>query len=316
LIRAPGRREAPVRKLGGAIVLASGLILVGVLVRTAAESPGGGLGVYFWAFTAIALIAAVRVVTHPRPVYSALYFVLTVFATAGLFILLWAEFMAAALVLIYAGAILVTYVFVIMLATSPTPAASETGAARGGAGDADDGNGSGGIVAAGYAATRAAGNGVTSDMAEHDTISREPLVASAVGFTLMGILLFVIFDRAPASPVVPANRAGVAGAVREEPLLARTPGSTQKLGMYLFQKHLVNLELAGLLLTISMIGAILIARRRVVEPEPQGAAAPAAARAGPAREVFNAPMTPVDDNPHSIPVYGTDNPRQKAYPEA
>ena len=27
------------------------------------------------------------------------------------------------------------------------------------------------------------------------------------------------------------------------------------------------------------------------------------------------PATPVDDNPHSIPVYGTDNPRQKAYPE-
>ena len=66
-------------------------------------------------------VGAIRVVTHPKPVYSALYFVLTVFASAGLFVLLWAEFMAAALVLIYAGAILVTYVFVIMLAAEAPP---------------------------------------------------------------------------------------------------------------------------------------------------------------------------------------------------
>ena len=113
----PGRREASFRKMGGAGLLFLGLIGVALLVRYGADH-GGGPGVYFWAFAAIAVAGAVRVVTHPRPVYSALYFVLTVFATAGLFILLWAEFMAAALVLIYAGAILVTYVFVIMLASS------------------------------------------------------------------------------------------------------------------------------------------------------------------------------------------------------
>jgi hypothetical protein len=35
----------------------------------------------------------------------------------------------------------------------------------------------------------------------------------------------------------------------------------------------------------------------------------------PVVEVVVFPATPVDDNPHSIPVYGTDNPTQKAYPE-
>jgi hypothetical protein len=32
-------------------------------------------------------------------------------------------------------------------------------------------------------------------------------------------------------------------------------------------------------------------------------------------EMVIGPATPIDDNPHSIPVYGTENPRQKAYPE-
>ena len=307
----PGRREAPWRKMGGAIVLAAALIAAALLVRNAAQSPRGGLGVYFWAFAAVALIGAVRVVTHPRPVYSALYFVLTVFASAGLFILLWAEFMAAALVLIYAGAILVTYVFVIMLAASAaTPGDVETGAARGDG--ASVGNGDGQSLPAQHArATGHSAGGALSGIAEHDAVSREPLVASAVGFTLMGILLFVIFDRAPVAPIPPTNRAAVAGAHREDPLLVNTHGATQKLGLYLFQNHFVNLELAGLLLTISMVGAILIARRRVVHPVTEPLAASAPAR----RDVFTAPMTPVDDDPHSIPVYGTDNPRQKAYPE-
>lgn len=261
----PARREAVLQKIGAVLMLAAGLILAALLVHYVGTQNRGGMSVYFWIFSAIAIVGAVRVITHPRPVYSALYFVLSVLATAGLFILLWAEFMAAALVLIYAGAILVTYVFVIMLATkSAVPGAPE-------------------------------GNEV-GELAEYDAVSREPLFASAVGFTLMGLLLFVIFDRAPAfgppaAAIVPVP--GVPG-----------PGSVQVLGEYLFKSQIVNLELSGLILTIAMVGAILIARRQVVVT---GAAAPA--------EVLLGPATPVDDNPHSIPVYGTDNPRAKAYPE-
>jgi hypothetical protein len=53
-----------------------------------------------------------------------------------------------------------------------------------------------------------------------------------------------------------------------------------------------------------MVGAILIARRRVLISGPARAA-----------EVLVVPATPIDDNPHSIPVYGTENPRAKVYPE-
>ena len=296
----PSRGETPVRKIGGAVVLAAVLIFAALLVQRAARVPGGaGLSIYFWIFSAIGLLGALRVVTHTRPVYSALYFVLTVFATAGLFILLWAEFMAAALVLIYAGAILVTYVFVIMLATSSAAPDATTDATRL---DGAGGNGTGD----GDARTS-----VPAGLADHDAVSREPLVASAVGFVLMGLLLFVIFDRANAN-LRPASRDPATGRIIEQGMLKTEPGigETQRLGVYLFENHVVNLELAGLLLTVSMVGAIVIARRRIFTPQLAGVGG----RLG-ARDVFTAPMTPVDDNPHSIPVYGTDNPRQKAYPE-
>src|SRR5688500_5995780 len=154
--------------MGGVVRLAVGLILGALMARAANQR----MHFYFWIFSLIALGGAVRVVTHPRPVYSALYFVLTVFATAGLFILLWAEFMAAALVLIYAGAILVTYVFVIMLATQAAPTTGgpdgATTPARGGDGDGTP--------------TGPTGAPRLAALAEYDAVSREPLVAAAVGF--------------------------------------------------------------------------------------------------------------------------------------
>ena len=68
-------------------------------------------------FSAIALICSVCVITQTRAVYSALYFMVVILAVAGLLLLMGAEFLAAALIIIYGGAILVTYIFVIMLAS-------------------------------------------------------------------------------------------------------------------------------------------------------------------------------------------------------
>jgi len=260
------------RKVGGAILLLSGIaFLVLVVDYTAHLNRTNVHSIYFWVFSAIALFAAARVITHRRPVYSALYFVLTVFATAGLFVLLEAEFMAGALVIIYAGAILITYVFVIMLAVQARAPESATAAQQ---------------------------------MADYDDFSRDPFVASAIGFALMGVLLFVVFDRAgeiSQSATTPVVAAADSGAPTLE-------GNTQNLGIYLFANQQVSLELAGLLLTVAMVGAIIIARRRVLRYETGPSPTTPA-------EVVSSPATPVDDNPHSIPVYGTDNPNQKAYPE-
>jgi NADH-quinone oxidoreductase subunit J len=69
----------------------------------------------FFLFAALALGSAVVVVTHKSPVYATLSLVLTLFSTAVLFVLLGAPFIAALQVLVYAGAIVVLFLFVIML---------------------------------------------------------------------------------------------------------------------------------------------------------------------------------------------------------
>ena len=116
--------------------------MVDVLKRLPAESPVPYLEIIFGLG---AIIGAVRLVTHPRPIFAAIYFVLVIVCSAGLFLVLRAEFMAFALIIVYAGAILITYLFVIMLAQE----ASAEGEA------------------------------------EYDRIPREPVAALVVGFVLL-----------------------------------------------------------------------------------------------------------------------------------
>lgn len=63
---------------------------------------------------------ALRVVTHPQPVYSALYFIMVILSTTAILVVCGAEFLGFALAMVYAGAILVTYVFVLMLSQQST----------------------------------------------------------------------------------------------------------------------------------------------------------------------------------------------------
>ncbi|HTW93609.1 MAG TPA: NADH-quinone oxidoreductase subunit J [Tepidisphaeraceae bacterium] len=264
----PGDQPVKFRQIGGVLITLS-LIVIGLLaLRNAEGGPMAATGVYFWIFSIVAIAAAFRVITHPRPVYAALYFVLTVFATGGLFVLLQADFLAAALILIYAGAILITYMFVIMLAAQ---------------------------------ASSPDGGTVSKGLAKYDITSREPVMAACAGFALMGVLLMVIFDKATTITPMPAPIEN--GVVAPADMQNRP---TEALGDYLFRHQLINVELAGLILTLSMVGAIVIARRRIHVT---------LAPAWDVVEEVAPPSTPINDDPHSIPVVGTTNPSQKAYPE-
>jgi len=69
----------------------------------------------FYLFSAVLLFAAFRVITARNPVYAALFLVLTFFQAAGVWMLLRAEFLAITLVLVYVGAVMVLFLFVVMM---------------------------------------------------------------------------------------------------------------------------------------------------------------------------------------------------------
>jgi len=69
----------------------------------------------FYIFSALAIACAVMVIFQPNVIYSALYLIGTLLALAGLFLLLNAQFIAVVHIIVYAGAIMVLFLFVIML---------------------------------------------------------------------------------------------------------------------------------------------------------------------------------------------------------
>ncbi len=70
---------------------------------------------FFYLFSAVMLFASFRVITARNPVYAALYLVLAFTQAAALWILLKAEFLAITLVLVYVGAVMVLFLFVVMM---------------------------------------------------------------------------------------------------------------------------------------------------------------------------------------------------------
>jgi NADH:ubiquinone oxidoreductase subunit 6 (subunit J) len=107
------RPRAVARRWG---VVAAGLALLvagALVVRAARLTPEV---VLFYAFAGIALLAGGLQVTQSNPARAALSFALVVLSTCGLFLLQAAPFLMAATTIIYAGAIIVTFLFVIMLA--------------------------------------------------------------------------------------------------------------------------------------------------------------------------------------------------------
>jgi NADH-quinone oxidoreductase subunit J len=70
---------------------------------------------FFYLFSAVLLFAAFRVITARNPVYAALYLVLAFSQAAAVWLLLRAEFLAITLVLVYVGAVMVLFLFVVMM---------------------------------------------------------------------------------------------------------------------------------------------------------------------------------------------------------
>jgi NADH-quinone oxidoreductase subunit J len=95
-------------------VLAAFALISGALIFIRQDSAIEGL--LFYTFAGIAIVCGGMMITQKNPVHAALSFALVVLSTCGLFLLQAAPFLMAATIIIYAGAIVVTFLFVIMLA--------------------------------------------------------------------------------------------------------------------------------------------------------------------------------------------------------
>lgn len=83
------------------------------------------ISILFFLFAIVAIASAIMMIVHRNPIYCALFLIVTLFALAGLYVLLNAPFIAAVHIIVYAGAIMVLFLFVIMLLNLKTDIAKE-----------------------------------------------------------------------------------------------------------------------------------------------------------------------------------------------
>jgi NADH-quinone oxidoreductase subunit J len=107
----PGR-SASLRMAGIALALVS----FGLLAAQVGSLGHWARDAVFWILAGVTIAAAVGTISFRSPVYCAIWFALSLLGTAALFLFQGSQFLAVATVVVYAGAILVTFLFVLMLA--------------------------------------------------------------------------------------------------------------------------------------------------------------------------------------------------------
>lgn len=219
------RDKSRSRILGGIAGVIALVMLQGLL-----PAPTGPLiqsGVYF-ACAALAVVSGVLMISDRDPINAALWFALATLAVCGIFMLNSAPFLAAATVVVYAGAIVVTFLFVIMLAQQAGAAGYDRRAAQP-------------LLATVFGFVLLAGLMLV--------LRDWKALKSADGETASAVVQFL-----PTPEGIDAN-----------PLSRPVNGdlgTLQGVGRSLFGDYLYAVELAGTILLIATIGAIALAPRR------------------------------------------------------
>jgi NADH-quinone oxidoreductase subunit J len=164
--------------------------------------------IVFYFFAALAVISAVLVVTRRNIVQSAIFLITALLATAGIFLQLHAEFLFIVQVILYAGGIMVLFVFVIML--------------------------------------------INMDVSLHQVqFNRQ---------WWLGLLLSLVLG----AQLTVAIAIGRGGLPLGEPVPASSlEPSTQLVGKVLFGEYMLPFEIASILLLVAMIGAVVMAKKKV-----------------------------------------------------
>jgi NADH-quinone oxidoreductase subunit J len=167
---------------------------------------------FFWIFGVIAMLSALLCITRRNPVGSALWLVVTLFALAAMFALLDAQFIAAMQVLVYAGAIMVLFLFVIMLLNLGRPGPTDIKGPVG-------------------------------------------LLLTTVLAAALLLLLRPLSHAAPPDAVqLPPGL--IAAAQEREGMVGAVAGP-------LFDTYLIPFEIASLLLLAAIVGAVVLAKRKL-----------------------------------------------------
>ena len=188
-----------------------------------------------YGFCAIAVVLAIAFVLIKHPVHAALSFACVVLATAGVYMLQDAAFVAASTVVVYAGATIIIFMFVLMFAQQ-------------------------------------------TNLLDYDTHKQNPLAAGVVAIVLAATVIAMALKEFPKLEAQLAAKNPVAEVAAAEPAeIAKPDGrkakateviaakadrfSVAKLGAVFYTRYLLAIEIAGTLLLVATIGAVVIAQR-------------------------------------------------------
>ncbi len=164
--------------------------------------------ILFIVFAAVGLASALLLVTRRNPIISALYLILNFFALAGLYLTLHAQFIAVIQILVYAGAIMVLFVFVIMLLN------------------------------------------LRDERSLREGLSWKKVFAAGVSFGLLMEVIYILMTSA-------------SGMTELLPAKATEIGTVEAIGSRLFTRFLFPFEVTSVLLTAAIVGAILLAKKKL-----------------------------------------------------
>src|SRR5262245_22982358 len=176
-------------------------------------------GVY-WILALVTLGAAVATISSQSPVYSAIWFAQSLLGTAGLFFYNGSQFLGVATIVVYAGAIVVTFLFVIMLSQPEGHSAYDR------------------ISWGWFPKTFSLGGAA-------------PRVAPLT-FLLGNLRAEAVKPLASDAAIASQSRLSAAGGVLDRAHMANV-------GRHLFAEHLISVEVAGTLLLVALVGAVAIA---------------------------------------------------------
>ncbi len=183
-----------------------------------------------YAFCAVAVVLAISFALIKHPVHAALSFACVVLAAAGVYLLQDAAFVAASTVVVYAGATIIIFMFVLMFAQQ-------------------------------------------TNLLDYDTHKQNPLAAGVVAIALAATVIVVALRELPTleaqlaakNPVAEVVAKDAATDMKTEAAVAVAAKADRftvaKLGAAFYTRYLLAIEIAGTLLLVATIGAVVVAQR-------------------------------------------------------